>query len=368
MSDKTITVNAGVLAGALHHIRATVGKRQTLPILHHVLIEIADSRLMLTGNNLETQLTIGVPVHAATEFAVTVDALKLTDIASHMPEDGDLTLTATDKCLVVRHERGRYRLNTLPVAEFPKIDPDTISETLDMPERQLLALLNEVEPAIAVNDVRTALNGALLAIQGSDVRTVATDGHRLMLSQTTNGNARALERSVVLPRTAVGLITRLLSTSESTVTVGLSGNHFQIRKDGWCLTGKLLDGQFPSYQRVIPPESAEPAHINRQSFREFLTRCLVLAPTNTHAIVLQFSDDTMTVEVKDQDGEECHDSLAIRYHGPEITIGVNGRYLLDALETLGGEDVQMSLKDSNSAMRLTGIADSTVAVVMPMRV
>jgi DNA polymerase-3 subunit beta len=367
MTNNTISINAGVLAESLSRIRASIAKRDALPILTHVMIDVKDTVVTLTGNNLESQLSIDIPAVSGIAFSVTASAQKLAEITSHMQDDKDVSLTDTGTCLVVKQGRSRYKLNTLPASDFPKIDAETLEGSFRVPERDLLALLHEVEPAMSVNDVRYYLNGALLTVNGSEVRTVATDGHRLSLSTINSGHGNVGSRSIILPRSVVELISRMLSTGTEDVEIGVSKNHIHLSKSGWSLVGKLIDGQFPSYEKVIPTSSAEPATMGRLAFRDLLQRALILAPEKSHGIRLTFDGNLLSVDVKDDEGEECQDGMPMNYNGPVVDIGVNGRYLLDALDTLGGDDVRVSLKDSNTALLIKGATDSTLCVVMPMR-
>lgn len=367
MHDHSVSLNAGILANSLSRILASITKRETLPILSHVLIEVRDTVVVLTGNNLESQMSIDIPVVAGVTFSITTSAQKLAEIAGHLDQGREVVLTVSGSTLLVNQSRSRFKLNTLPADEFPKIEADRVEGDFTMPERDLLSLLNEVGPAMSANDVRHYLNGALMVVNGGEVRAVATDGHRLNLSQTKSGQGFRGTRSVIIPRSALGIVSRMLTTGTDEVSVGISRSHIHIGKPGWRFVGKLIDGQYPAYEKVIPTPELSPATLNRLAFRDLITRSLVLAPEKTHGINLTFEVNHLSVDVKDGEGEECQDSMVMQYGGPVVTVGINGHYLLDALNTLGGDDVRVSFKDSNSSMLLKGLSEETLCLVMPMR-
>jgi len=367
MSNKMITVDTGNLGTAMSHIRASVGKGQALPILGHVLMETIDGVLRLTGTNLEAQLSVDLPFAGSADFKTTADAVKLHDIVRLLPE-GEATLTINEGELLVRFGRSRYKLKSLPVSDFPVVKVPNSARRFRLPERELLGMLREVDGSMAVQDVRYYLNGALVTANSDCVQVVATDGHRLALSRSSAPGASGDDVSVIVPRGLVGLMEKMLSVSEANIEIGVTEHHFVVNKAGSILVGKLIDGRFPDFKKVVPASQPHKAVVDRVAFQEMLRRAQVVADEKTKGVMLQFVANELRIESKTSDGEECIDSMPIDYAGDEVSIGVNGLYVSESLSSMGGEQVTVGFRDGMNAITLNGGNENSLAVIMPMRV
>jgi DNA polymerase-3 subunit beta len=206
----------------------------------------------------------------------------------------------------------------------------------------------------------------LLEAGGKYLRAVATDGHRLALCQADLEGEELDEQQVIVPRKGVLELQRLLS-GEGDLDIELGSNHIRIQLDGIRFTSKLIDGRFPEYDRVIPKESSNELKADRGEFKSALQRTAILSNEKYRGIRLVIRDSGVMLQAHNPEQEEAEEELAVEY-SEDIEIGFNVNYLLDALGAVEGDDVTLSVQDSNSSclIRQPGNEDCTF-VVMPMR-
>ena len=236
-----------------------------------------------------------------------------------------------------------------------------------MTQETLSRLIEKTHFSMAQQDVRYYLNGLLLETGGQFLRAVATDGHRLALCEVELDGSPLQEQQVIVPRKGVLELQRLMS-GEGPLNIELGSNHVRIQLDGIRFTSKLIDGRFPEYDRVIPKESSNEVTADRAAFRGALQRTAILSNEKYRGIRLIIRDSGVTMQAHNPEQEEAEEELEVGYSGEDIEIGFNVNYLLDALGAVEGDEVTLSVQDSNSSclIREPGRDDSKF-VVMPMR-
>ncbi len=356
-----------VLLKPLQAVIGVVERRQTMPILSNVLIIARDGQLSITATDLEVELVAQAEIDAETGGEITVSGRKLLDICKALPEGSDIEISLSGEKLSVRSGRSKFNLATLPAAEFPVVEDIKAGQTISVSQEALGRLIEKTHFSMAQQDVRYYLNGMLLETGGQHLRAVATDGHRLALCQVELDGADLEEQQVIVPRKGVLELQRLL-TGEGDLNIELGANHIRIQLDGIRFTSKLIDGRFPEYDRVIPKESANELKANRADFRSALQRTAILSNEKYRGIRLVIRDSGVILQAHNPEQEEAEEELEVEYSGEDIEIGFNVNYLLDALGAVEGDEVTLSVQDSNSSclIRQPGNEDSTF-VVMPMR-
>ena len=276
-------------------------------------------------------------------------------------------MSVSGEKLLVRSGRSKFALATLPAAEFPSVEEIKASQTVTVGQDVLGRLIEKTHFSMAQQDVRYYLNGMLLETGGQHVRTVATDGHRLALSQTELDGANLTEQQVIVPRKGVLELQRLLS-AEGDVDIVLGANHVRIQLEGIRFTSKLIDGRFPEYERVIPKDSSNELMADRDVLRGALQRTAILSNEKYRGIRLIIRENAVLLQAHNPEQEEAEEELEVSYGGDEIEIGFNVNYLLDAMGAVDGDQVALSVVDSNSSclIRQPGNEDCKF-VVMPMR-
>lgn len=355
------------LLGALSPAAGVVENRQTLPILGHLLLTVSEDSLHLTGTDLEVELEASCPVTAATPGQATVPARKFLDIVRSLPDGSEIAVASTGNQVRIQAGRSRFTLAGLETAEFPRLDLGDDSREISLPQGALKALLEHTGFAMARDDVRYYLNGILLEWSGSNLRAVATDGHRLALMDRSVAEAPE-SLQVILPRKGVQELERLLADSEDPAGVTFTDNHVRFRLPGVTFTSKLIEGRFPEYRRVIPEKGDQPLHADRQTLRQALRRTAILSNRKTNGVRLTLKEDVLEVSAENPDQEAAAEEVAVDYDGPPLEIAFNVQYILDAVEGIPGDTVEIHLWDAQSSGLVVVPGDDSVRyVIMPMR-
>ncbi|MCU7818236.1 MAG: DNA polymerase III subunit beta [gamma proteobacterium symbiont of Lucinoma myriamae] len=365
------------LLPALQSVIGVVEKRQTLPILSNILVNISDGNFAVTGTDLEVEITTIIPLEdTSINFDFTVPAKKLFDICKNLDAGILLNFELVDNKLILKAKKSRFTLITLSAENFPNLDPMSSSSEFSISQHDLKFVLDATQFSMANQDVRYYLNGLLFEIYNDELRTIATDGHRLAFSYVdslTNliNIPKDTIQQLIVPRKAITELNRLLSDTDEIINVSISASHLNIIFKHLSFTTKLIDGRFPDYQRVIPATELCTKNIiaDRQVLKQSLSRIAVLSTEKYKAARLEFKENHLIAVVHNPEQEEAEEHIVIDYSGEEFTIGFNIGYLVDALNAVKEDQVTLSLTDSNSSCLISGLNnDSVKYVVMPMRI
>lgn len=352
----------------LSYVANVVERRQTLPILGNVYLKQADNTLRVVGTDLETEVMTRIDQTAGEDGECTVTARKLYEICRTLPDDAELELTVKEGKAVIRSGRSRFTLQSLPAADFPRVEVDQWENKLQIPQAALHGLLEKTAFAMAQQDVRYYLNGLLLEIEGDRARAVATDGHRLAKSEIGLEGGNHERRQAIVPRKAILELIRFLGDGEQETVVELNPNHIRIQSGAMVFTSKLIDGRFPDYDKVIPAGLDVHVLVSRTEFHDLLARTAILTNEKFRGVRIALSTDKMTVSAHNPDQEEAVDEMPVEYQGEDVEIGFNVGYLMDALKALESEEIDFGVQDPNSSCTLTAPGDAkTLYLVMPMR-
>ena len=354
----------------LQSVCGIVEKRHTLPILSNVLIEKSGDQLTLLATDIEIQIrTHTAGAGGAEKTAVTVGARKLQDILRSLPDSAEVSLELTDKRMQVRAGKSRFNLQTLPAEDYPRMaQADSEQARLQLTQKQFKRLIGFVQYAMAQQDIRYYLNGLLLVAKGSELRMVATDGHRLAFASATL-DVEVPKQEVILPRKTVVELQRLLSDAEGAIEMQFANNQAKFVFDGMEFVTKLVEGKFPDYNRVIPKNHKNSITLGRDALLKTLQRTAILTSDKFKGVRLNIDPGSLRVASNNAEQEEAVDELDIDYGGDSIEIGFNVTYLIDALTNMSQDMVQLELSDGNSSALFTIPDNATFKyVVMPMRI
>ena len=362
-----LTAERETLLAPLQAVIGVVERRQTMPVLANVLLSARDGRLAVTATDLEVELVASVETVVQQAGDVTVPGRKLLDILRALPEKLAVSVSLNGEKITVRAGRSRFSLSTLPAAEFPVIDDINAEQTVRIECLALARLLEKTHFSMAQQDVRYYLNGMLLEIDGEMLRAVATDGHRLALSEAALARKAKTGQQVIVPRKGVLELQRIL-TGDGVCELAIGSNHVRAKIGEIRFTSKLIDGRFPEYSRVIPATPSAAIKADRDTLRQALQRTAILSNEKYRGIKMNVKENLLTIQAHNPEQEEAEEEIEVGYQGPELEVGFNVNYLLDALSAIDGTDVELGLTDSNSSclIRSPG-ASSSRYVVMPMR-
>lgn len=355
----------------LQTIQAVIGvieRRQTMPILSNFHIEASETGLRVTGTDLELELVSHVQAEVEQPGTVTVPARKLFDICRGLPEGASIRAEVSDQRFLVRSGRSRFTLSTQPAAEFPTLGEIDAAERHTIPNAALRQALNRTMFAMAQQDVRYYLNGLLLVLRRGRLRTVATDGHRLAMSDTDVDLELAEEQQVIVPRKGVLELNRLLNDEDGSVSLSLTSNHLQVDLGTILFTTKLIDGRFPEYEKVVPQGGDKLITGDREVMRQALSRAAILSNEKFRGVRLVLDDGLLKLQTENPEHEQAEEEIEIDYDGGPLEIGFNVNYLLDALGVMEHEGFRFELSGPDGGGLLTEVgSDAHKYVVMPMR-
>lgn len=351
----------------LQMVHNIVEPRQTLPILANVLLEADGETVRVTATDLEVGARVSVPARVAGRGAITVSARKLAEIVKELPAVS-LSLKVNDNAVVALRCGGvNYRLVGMPPDDFPAVVPAAPPAWLTLEAKTLREMVSQTSFAVSHDESRFALNGVLFLLQPKEIRLVATDGHRLAMGTRGVGQGLAGVTGIV-PRKAVAEIMRVLGASEH-VQIAITENQFLLQMPNFVMTARLIEGQFPNYEAVVPRSHPNRLSLRRAVLAGALRRVSVMAEERNKPVRLVVAPGKIVLSAASHDLGEAEETIEVEYGGAEVTIGFNARYLLDALAPMEAEDVIFEFKDSLSPGVLRGVEDEGYCcVIMPMRI
>ncbi len=360
------------LLSALQNVYGVVEKRQSLPILSNVLLNLGNEHLSITATDMEVELVSEVAVGTAKEAGeTTVPARKLLSICKALPQDSEINFSAKDRRASIRSGRSRFSLSTLDALDFPNTELASEVVKLVVQPASLKQLLDMTQFAMAHDDVRYYLNGLLLEVDGDRLRLVATDGHRLAkgelrLEQPVEGEFR----QAIVPRKAVVELGRLLSEGNETVELAVAAQSLQLVLGGVRFSTKLVDGQYPDYRGVIPDleDNQRILEADRSMLRQGLARAAILSNEKYRTVRIALSAGELKVVANNPEQEEAEEVIDVDYSAETMEIGFNVTYLLDVLAAIPSDRVRFYFGEADRSCLVRGLdVDDCEYVVMPIR-
>lgn len=365
-----VTIQRATLLRPLQMISGVVERRQTLPILANVLMTLTQDKLSLTATDLEIEL-IGTAAldQPAEQGAITVSARKLLDICRALPEEALLQVTLEGEHLMLRSGKSRFMLTTLPAHDFPNIEDSPFTTEFTIDQAKLKGLLTKTYFAMGQQDVRHYLNGALIDINQGIMKCVTTDGHRLAYSLINDIAMNDAKLRVILPRKSVLELMRLLdANNEVAVKVCAGEHHFRVMSSDFTFTSKLINAQYPDYEKLIPRTIENTAIASREALKQAFARASILSNEKFRGVRLQLDRDMLRILANNPEQEEAEEIVHLDYQGNNMEIGFNVAYLCDVLSTIASENIRCSFTGPNGVALIEAIEkDDSLYVVMPMR-
>lgn len=367
---KLLQIERDALLKPLQAVTGIVEKRHTLPILSNVFLERTEDQLRLVATDLEIQVSTKCDAGKGSAAQnLTVSARKLQDILRSLPDATEVTLDSQNNRLQVKAGKSRFNLQTLPAGDFPLLgDAGAPLAKVSLTQKELRNLLLLVQFSMAQQDIRYYLNGMLLVLAGTEMRVVATDGHRLAYA-SGSVTEQTEKREVIIPRKAVLELARLLTDGDAQVEIELFASQVKFRFGDIELTTKIIDGKFPDYTRVIPANYQKHIALDRMLLLQSLQRAAILSNEKFRGVRWMLTGNSLRISCTNNEQEEAQEELEIDYTGDALDVGFNITYLLDVLNNVGSEAIDCAFGDANSSMLITLPDRSDYRyVVMPMRI
>lgn len=363
------SLNRESLLKPLLLVSGAVERKSTLPILGNILFDVSEQSLTLTATDLELEMVSYCEVdNQAENGKLTIPARKLLDICKSLPDQSLLTFETDNEVVKISTGRSKYSLSTLPASDFPNIEEWKGDVEFKLLKSELLRLIESTHFSMANQDVRYYLNGMSIESENNEIRSVATDGHRLAICKISNESLALPARQVIVPRKGILEIIRLLDPVEEDVQVFLGSNHIRIIDTGFSFTSKLVDGRFPDYRRVLPRNGDKVLETNKDELKQVLSRASILSNEKFKGVRLNFTNSELKITANNPEQEQAEEVIEINFPFEEVEIGFNVSYVLDVLNALKDDVVKFTLADANSSVVIEGAeSGEAIYVVMPMR-
>jgi DNA polymerase-3 subunit beta len=364
-----ITVRKNELVRELHLVQGIVERKNSIPILSNVLVEARGGELRISATDLDVSLRCGCPAQVVKDGAITLGAKKLYEIARSLPESDIHLKVLPDAWTTIECERVQFKMAGLPKEDFPSLPDPKAGKGLELPSAVLRDLIARTAFAITAEDARYYLAGALLVLDKAGAAMVATDGHRLSYAHRKATLPVTEPMRVLVPRKAIYELARLLETEDS-ATFQQVENHLVFAVGGRILASKMIEGQFPAFEKVIGITGDKALSLDRESLSAAIRRVSLLSSERSRAVRLSLASGRLDLAASSPDLGEAKESLPTPYEGDTVEIGFNAQYLLDFLGVAGSTTVALELKDAESqgVLRPQGEQEADHRyVVMPMR-
>jgi len=363
------SLNRELLLKPLLLVSGAVERKSTLPILSNILFEVSEGSLTLTATDLELEMVAYATIDNQSEDGkITIPAKKLLDICKSLPENSLINFQTDQDTVKLSSGRSRYSLSTLPATDFPNIEEWKGDVEFQLLKSEFLRLIESTHFSMANQDVRYYLNGMSIESEGNEIRSVATDGHRLAICKISNEYLSLPERQVIVPRKGILEIIRLLAPVDESVQIFLGSNHIRIIDVEFSFTSKLVDGRFPDYRRVLPRNGDKVFETDKAQLRQVLSRASILSNEKFKGVRLNFSNSLLKITANNPEQEQAEEELEIEFPYGDLEIGFNVSYVLDVLNAIKDEKVKFTLADANSSVVIEGSnSGEALYVVMPMR-
>jgi DNA polymerase-3 subunit beta len=369
-----LVVQKNALLRELQLFQGIVERKNTIPILANVLMEAKGDEIKLLATDLEVGLRSKCQASVSKGGTLTLPAKKLYEIVKALPET-DVRIEEDKNGVKVAADRFDSRMQTQPPQDFPTVPEASGTGSATLPASAIRAMVSKTQFAITGEDTRFFLNGALFILGPESMSLVATDGHRL--AHVTVGRAKGSgkgpkdEVRAILPRKTLWELGKLLAEGEGDLRYERGENHLFFQVGDRVLISRMIDGQFPAFERVIPKGNNRRIEFERERLTNAVRRVALLSNERSRAV--KFAVDNGKVEVTSSSPEfgEAHEIIPVEYTDPPMQICFNAQYVLDFLNVVETDQVVLELKDESSqaVMKPLGAEgyDYTY-VIMPMRV
>jgi DNA polymerase III subunit beta len=372
-SAMEITVSKIELLRELTATQGVVERKTTIPILSNYLFEASGDKLSLTATDLDLSLRTSCAAKVKKEGSCTIPARKLYDYVKLLP-DADITIRLLDNHWVsIRCGRSNTKMVGMARSNFPGLPVFPSAGAIKIPAAVLRSMIAKTGFAIANEESRYTLNGALMVLKPESITMVATDGHRLAHIERAGEKFEGVsgEMKTLVPKKAMDELKTLLDSDVETIDFAKDESTLFFRVGPRLLTSRQLTGQFPNYEAVLPKDITKSITVQGDELGAAISRVAQFADERSRAVRLKLEKGELKLSASSTETGESEDSLEVAYNGDAMSIGFNAQYLLDFIKAVGSGEIKLELKDAQSAGQLRPAESEDYKyryIVMPMRI
>ena len=367
-----LTVDRTTLLRALSHCQGVVERRNTVPILSHVLLEAWGGTLKVMATDLEIALVETVPAHITVEGSTTIAASLFFDIVRKLPDGADIELKMDSEgtSLSLISGRSSYNFACLPSSDFPPMTEEAESSTFKLHAAEFSRLIDRTRFSMSTEETRYYLNGIFFHPTDTGMlRAVATDGLRLAQAQVELPPEAAAMPHVIISRKTINEIRKLIDEVADDITIALSENQVKFTVGSCVLFSRLIEGKYPDYERVIPVGNDKVLEVEAKAFAEAIDRVATMSTDKLRPVKMRLEGTTLSLSAHRSEGGQALEELEIQYAGEPVDFGFNARFILDVTQQISSPTLQLLIGEETQAIIVKDAADhSALYVLMPMRV
>ena len=368
-----ITVSKFEFLRELTATQGVVERKTTIPILSNYLFEATADKLSLTATDLDLSLRTSCNAKVKKEGSCTIPARKLYDYVKLLP-DADITIKLLENHWVsIRCGRSNTKMVGMARSNFPTLPVFPSAGVVKIPAQVLRSMIAKTGFAIASEESRYTLNGALMVLKPESITMVATDGHRLAHVERSGEKFDGVsgEMKTLVPKKAMDELKSLLDSDVETIDFAKDESTLFFRVGARLLTSRQLTGQFPNYEAVLPKDINKSILIRGDEFGAAISRVAQFADERSRAVRVRLEKDELKLSASSTEAGESEDSIEVAYNGDAMSIGFNAQYLLDFIKAVASSEIKLELKDAQSAGQLRPAESEDYKyryIVMPMRI
>ena len=356
------------LSEPLSLLASVAESRQSIPILSNIFIKAEKDLITLIATDLEIELSFKIDCDAILEPGeTTVSARKIFDLTRSLPDETSLEFMLKENQLIVTALKFNGEFAILPIQDFPVVEIEKFDLETTFNGKVFADLIDQTSFAMASQDVRYYLNGILIEMEGSNVNLVATDGHRLAwASETLEKDLE--ENKLILPRKSALELQKLLNLYPGEVNLSFSSNQILISSDEFRFVSKLIEGNYPDYQKVFPSGEEQTLKVEKSLIQTALNRASVLSNEKYRGVKFILSKDNLKICANNPSKESAEEEISVDYSGDDLEIGFNISYIQESLSVIHNAEVDFVFYGpENSCIIKNNKNDNLVHVIMPMR-
>ena len=346
-------------------VQNAISVRSTLPILSNILLETIKDTLKIIGTDLDIGIITTIPVKTQTQGSITVPAKKFLDIIKELPDSPIVISVRKNNMMNIVCENSQFKIMGIPKDDFPKPPEFKDTNSIKLEQHLFKTMLLMTSFAMSRDETRYILNGVYVIIKKNSIQMVATDGRRLALMERNLELPKNTDKKIIIPTKTVQELQRNLK-DEGELSIIFSGNQAMFDVGDCVIISRLIEGEFPNYEQVIPGEIKDKVVIDREKFLLAAKRASLLTSQDSQAIKINLEKGKMVISKHSPDIGEAREELDIKYTGSPFSIGFNPAYLIDALKSLGEESVAFELQDPEKP-GVIRTKDKYTYVVLPMQ-
>ena len=360
-------ITKDLLLKGIQEVQSAISTKSNLPILSNILIEAAEDHLILTTTDLDIGITSKIAVKPQVVGAITIPAKKFSDIIKELPDNEQISISVKKNNLVnIECGKSVFKIMGLPKEEFPQLPDFKDKDSLVLPQKKLKTMLKLTGFAISHDEARYVLNGVLFVIKPTHIRLVATDGRRLAMVEDKIQLPKTLERKFIVPTKAVNELDKSLG-EEGDVKIFFSDNQIFFDMGKTRLVSRLIEGEFPNYEQVIPKEAKDKLTVPKDTFLSAVKRAALFTNQDSAAIKIDLSKDKIVISKSTPYLGEARVEVDAEYKGKDMSVGFNPDYLADLLKNIDQENVAFEVTDPDKP-GVVRIGTEYIYVVLPMQI